>query len=234
MVTMANDLAPAYILHRRKYRDSSLILEMFTPAEGKIAAIAKGVMSGKRSKSGSLQPFYPLWVGWSGRGEIKTLTKVEPRSIPIALKARSLYCGFYINELLMYLIQRNDPQLQLFELYETALHELGSSCNREAVLRKFELKMLTELGYQLELQQDITSGKPLDPEIHYEYRLEVGPVPCDSRLKTSIQGATLIKLANNQTMEGQEITEARNLMRRVINFHLDGRPLKSRELFQRI
>ncbi|MBK5941702.1 DNA repair protein RecO [Halochromatium roseum] len=168
-------LKRGFVLHRRDYRNTSLLIELFTADEGRLACIAKGAKSAPRGRSALaalLQPFQPLWLGWVGRGEVKTLTRAEAAAPSIALVAERLYCGFYLNELLIRLIDREDPHEALFVFYQQALADLVSE-PLDAVLRRFELRLLEELGYALDLQSD-RQGKPIEPVRDYCYRSDQG------------------------------------------------------------
>lgn len=168
-------LKRGFVLHRRDYRNTSLLIEVFTADEGKLACVAKGAKSAPRGRSALaalLQPFQPLWLSWVGRGEVKTLTRAEAAAPSIALGAERLYCGFYLNELLLRLIGREDPHEALFVFYQQALADLATE-PLDAVLRRFELRLLEELGYALDLRLD-RQGKPIDPVRDYRYASERG------------------------------------------------------------
>ncbi len=232
-------LHQAYILHRSAYSNSSLLLECFTAEEGRFPAIAKGVQGGRHGNAASsLQPFHPLLIQVSGRGEVKTLGRYEAASPAHALKGNSLYCGFYLNELLMRLLGRSDPHSALFGQYHLALEELADSTGPvDRPLRRFEVGLMNELGYGLLLEQEADSGVPVEPEGRYYYEPERGPVPVYGN-QPSIAGKTLLTLAGRTA--GQEEPddttwrEARGLMRSVLVRYLGDRPLKSRELFQSV
>lgn len=173
-------LKRGFVLHRRDYRNTSLLIELFTADEGRLACVAKGAKSAPRGRSALaalLQPFQPLWLSWVGRGEVKTLTRAEAAAPSIALVAERLYCGFYLNELLTRLIDREDPHEALFVFYQQALADLASE-PLDAVLRRFELRLLEELGYALDLRSD-RQGKPIEPVHDYRYTSDQGlnPVP---------------------------------------------------------
>lgn len=173
-------LKRGFVLHRRDYRNTSLLLELFTAEEGRLACVAKGAKSAPRGRSALaalVQPFQPLWLGWVGRGEVKTLTRAEAAAPSIALVAERLYCGFYLNELLLRLVDRDDPHEALFVFYQQALADLATE-PLDAVLRRFELRLLEELGYALDLRYD-RQGEPIDPARSYHYCPDVGldPVP---------------------------------------------------------
>jgi DNA repair protein RecO (recombination protein O) len=227
-------LSPAFILHSRPYSNSSLLLECFTPEQGRFPAIAKGVRSSKKGNSALLQPFQPLLLRFSGRGEVKTLTAFEASSAQIKLQGQHLYCGFYLNELLINLLGRSDPHEDLFEIYAQALKQLRQSQNPDRVLRWFEIQLMNELGYGLQLEYEAETGVPIKPDERYHYELERGPVLSSGNNGSAVTGRTLLRLAgrDDQQLDRDGWREARELMRRVINHHLGGRALKSRELFQ--
>jgi DNA repair protein RecO (recombination protein O) len=227
-------LSPAFILHSRPYSNSSLLLECFTPDQGRFPAIAKGVRSSKKGNSALLQPFQPLLLRFSGRGEVKTLSAFEASGGQIRLQGSSLYCGFYLNELLMNLLGRSDPHEHLFEFYAEALNQLRHSQNPDRVLRWFEVRLLNELGYGLELEHEVDTGVPIEVDERYHYELERGPVLSSENNGSAVTGRTLLRLAGreDQELDRDGWREARELMRRVINHHLGGKALKSRELFQ--
>ena len=226
-------LHPAFILHRRPYSNSSLLLECFTPDRGRFPAIAKGTLSGRTAVvATSLQPFRPLLLQASGRGEVRTVTTVEPDGRPIALQGEALYCGFYLNELLMRLLGRFDPHPTLFSRYRNALEQLLPEEGRDQVLRQFELELLSELGYGLLLEQEAVTGLPIQPDTQYYYILERGPSRDKVNEAPPVSGRTLLVLAGRETQMGDGgWREARELMRHVLTSYLGDRPLKSRELF---
>lgn len=233
---MRVELCPAFVLHRRSFGNNGLLLELFTRQDGRVAAIARGASSGRKPTSGLLQPFNALLVGWSGRGEVKTLTRVEADTEQgqYRLRGKSLYCGFYLNELVMRLTQRQDELPELFHHYGKALAALVSGDDLESVLRHFEINMLRTIGYGMLLDTDADSGKELNPDTRYHYQVELGPRQAmgDINANSCVHGATLLKLGQGTALEDKERDEARNLMRRVLRFYLGDKPLKSRELFR--
>ncbi|MEW8625775.1 MAG: DNA repair protein RecO [Candidatus Thiodiazotropha sp.] len=223
---------PAYVLHRRDYQNSSLLVELFTPNEGRLPAIAKGAKSGRSSKAILLQPFLPLRISLSGRGEIKSLIEVEQDGQPFKLLGERIYCGFYLNELIVRLIERGDPFPSLFVHYCQSLAQLASTEPVDRILRQFELQLLTELGYGLLLDHTADSGEPIKQELVYDYFIEAGPVLSSSGGSgMKIHGSTLIDLHNGTSLAKQSAKEAKQLMRFVLSHYLGDKPLKSRELF---
>lgn len=245
-------LEPAYVLHHRPYRDSSLLLELLTIGYGRIALIARGARRPKSRLHGLLQPFQPLYASWSMRGELGTLTAAEGRDGE-GPRGRTLISGFYMNELLMRLLHRHDPHPQLFTVYESALRRLaasGSSASAEqTVLRMFELTLLRELGYGLVLDHEIMGGEPILPEGVYDYYPERGPVRADAAESgvaetgaeeyaararpVRLHGGSLLALAQGVLCDPVQLSEVKRLMRVVLDARLGGKPLASRKLFRR-
>ncbi len=227
-----SSLHPAFILHSRPYANNSLLLECFTASDGRFPAIAKGARGRRSETAGLLRPFSPLLIGWCGKGEVKTLTRCEAAAPAIALKKKALFCGLYINELTLRLLGRQDPHARLFAFYGASLERLAGGGDIEPVLRQYERRLLSELGYGLVLDREAGSGRPVDPEKHYRYDLEHGPVAASPGAESALSGSTLLALAHDRPLGRTGRREARALMRRVLAHYLGGRPLKSRELFR--
>ncbi len=223
------DLNPVYVLHRRAYGDSSLLVDLFSHPHGRLTVVARGGHKGRRA--GILQPFVPLLASWRGRGQLPTLNTVEAVSAGSPLTGRRLICGLYLNELLVRLLREQDPHPQLFALYSQAIVDLSSG-DEEAVLRGFELDLLQEIGFGLQLAHEAGGGEPVVAQRHYHYRLEEGPVPADADDLLQVSGQTLLSLAQRAPLDGESRREARALLRYALAAHLGGRPLKSRELFR--
>lgn len=230
------ELERGFVLHRRDFSNTSLLLEVFTPAHGRLPVLAKGVKGAKRGRAALgalLQPFQPLWLGWSGRGEVATLTTAEAAGAALALTGDALYCGFYVNELLQRLLGRHDPHAALFVFYQQVLDALAGGGGLDTPLRRFELRLLQELGYQLDLTRD-ADGVPIDALAHYQYQPERGllPVRSGSIVTDPITGETLHRLAAETPLEGAHARASRALLRAALAPHLGERPLRSRELFK--
>ena len=227
-------LHQSYILHRRNYRNSSLLLELYTKDQGRLPAIAKGVKSTRSKRQGELQPFNPLLLGLSGRGEICNITTIDSERRPYKLIGSALYCGLYLSELLMRMTARNDPHPELFECYERTLAELAQGDALDHALRRFEIGMLEALGYGLLLNCEADTGESLQPDRLYRYQIEHGPVPAEtgSRDGDRVRGSTLLALSRGDRLESEAAQEAKRLMRSVLMHYLGIKPLKSRELFR--
>ncbi len=222
----------AFLLHRSPYSNSSLLVECFTREHGRFPAIAKGAKNNKQSGPGLLQPFNPLIIKFSGKGDVKTLSGYEQDAGAPILKGKNIYCGFYLNEILMRILARNDPHDKLFTHYENTLKELSSSTDVEPALRQFEVELLNELGYGLLLDEEAETGNQIKHDSFYTFELERGPREIDNPDNNSINGSTLHALAGNIPYHEREKSQARKLMRRVLAHYLGDRPLKSRELFK--
>lgn len=219
-----------YVLHSRRYSDSSLLIELFVRERGRAVCIAKGAL--RRRKGGAVcQPFQQLAVEMRGRGEVTTLTRAEPLGAPVTLVGQRLYCGLYLNELLLRLTARDDAFPTLFDHYAEAVAQLGSDLPLEPVLRRFEVRLLGELGLGLSLDHD-SAGRPIQPESLYTYDVTQGAIMQVSHKADCVRGLTLLALGHDKLTDDDVLHEARSLMRRVLDFHLDGRPLRSRELFR--
>ena len=171
------ELEPAWVLHTRQYRETSMMLEVFTPGSGRIGLVARGARRPKSPLRALLRPFEPLVLSWSGRGDLATLQQAERTGPGVTLRDAGLAAGFYANELLIRLLERRDPHPLLFAHYSALLEELVSPERIEPGLRNFEIALLTELGFGLNLGHSAQDHTPLDKEKNYEYQLERGVVP---------------------------------------------------------
>lgn len=221
-------LEPAFILHRWPYRNTSLIVELFTQNHGRVAVVARSARGVKSRYKGVLQPFSPLLVAWVGRNELKSLGNIELCGASNFLEGNALACGFYLNELLVRLLHREDPHPNLFALYQTSLAELQHLTQIEKTLRIFEKNLLHELGYGLPLKHEAESGNPIDPSANYQYVPEQGFVRC---FEGSFSGQSIMALQSEELEEEQTLKEVKLLMRIALTHHLGSKPLKSRDLF---
>jgi DNA repair protein RecO (recombination protein O) len=207
-------------------------MDVFTRDQGMVGVLAKGALRGKKTQAGLLQPFLPLRISWRGRSDLPPLIAVEARGRAPGLTGRALYCGFYLNELLYYLLHRHDPHPGIFELYESTLLTLQSDQPIEGILRNFELSLLEQMGYGLALEHESDNGAPVESGRHYHYIIEQGPRQTTQADKQCYRGSTLLALAAGTVSGAEQQAEAKRLMRRVINHYLAGRELKSRDLFK--
>jgi DNA repair protein RecO (recombination protein O) len=219
----------AWILHGRPYRETSLLLECFTREHGRIGLVARGVRKERsRVPRALLQPLTPVCLGWSGGGELATLTAVEARADPVSLAGEALLCGLYLNELVLRMTMRMDPQAELFGSYERTLERLAGGESHAWTLRRFERDLLVHLGYGLTLATDAYAEAPLATDLDYAYRHEHGPVvwrtPADG---PRLRGSTLLALAADRKPPDNELPALRRWMRAAIAAHLDGGELRA-------
>ncbi|QSA98338.1 DNA repair protein RecO [Methylococcus sp. EFPC2] len=224
-------LQDAFLLHRRPYRETSLLLDLLTRDHGLISLVGKGVLRGRGLQGALLRPFHPLSVSWAGRSSLPALTNVESRGAVYSVSGKALFCGFYVNELVLRLLPSHDAHPGIFHLYEQIMERLQNPQGLEPSLRSFELALLDELGYGPDLLHDAYDGQPVDPGARYAYQAEVG-VRRTVHESGSVSGGTLIALRMGGLSGADRLGEAKRLMRSIINHHLGGRPLKSRELFK--
>lgn len=224
-------LQPSYILQHRDYRESSLIIEAFTRDFGRLSLLAKGVRKAKSKSQGLLQPFIPLRLSFIGKTELKTLTDVELAHPFQPLSGLALYCGFYINELIEAFLHKDDPHPELFADYCQSLADLQQNVQLEAVLRNFELNLIEKSGYGLQLAYDADQGKPIDPSKKYHLDAELSPLEAEDG---HYRGKTLQAIQARNFNDQEVLTEAKVLMRHVLDQLLHGKPLNSRKVLNEI
>lgn len=229
----------AYILHSYPYSESSLILDVFSRDHGRLPLLARGARRPRSALRGVLQAFQPLEMGWFGGGEVRTLAKAEWLGGMPLLGGTALMLGYYLNELLLKLLVREDAHSALFEAYATTLQALGQGRPRgeqhAACLRQFENTLLRELGYGLVLEREAGTDEAVRPDMNYHYIIEKGPIKLDANFGSdqanSFKGKTLLDLARNDYADPRTLAESKNLMRMMINHHLAGQALQSRRVF---
>lgn len=224
---------PAYLIHTRAYRETSLIIDAFSEDFGKVSLIAKGVRKKNSATVAHLQPFRELSLSWQGRSELQTLTAVECIKPAEKLSGKAVFCGFYLNELLTFLLAKHDPLPDLYLYYKSSLESLRCSESQELALRYFELKLLEEIGYGLCLNSELGTGEAIVADQLYRYHPEEGAVLLNSGERSvAIHGGTLLDLHNRALTSPRSLFESKKLMRSIIQHRLGGRSLKSRELFK--
>lgn len=224
-------LQPAFILQQRNYRETSLLMDVFTRDFGRLSILAKGVRKAKSRTAGLLQPFVALSISYFGKGELKTLTAVELAQPVIKLTGLAVYCGFYMNELLSCFVHPHDPHPELFNHYQTGLRRLAEGSAIEAALRNFELDLFDNAGYGLQLDYDAHQQKPVEPAKNYQFHVEQGPIEAADGL---FSGLALQAIKARAWSDPAVLRAAKVLMRTVIDAHLHGKPLKSRAVISNI
>jgi DNA repair protein RecO (recombination protein O) len=246
MAAADTGLDRGYVLHSYPYRETSLILQVWTEKHGRFGIVAKGVRRPKSANRSLLLPFQPLLLSWFGRGELKTLKVVEPAAPATPLAGESLMSAFYLNELMLKLTSREDPHEALFEAYDQAVGQLRAlsrllapagaapGMTVEPILRRFELKLLQELGYAVEMGREAGHGPPIAAEREYFYVIERGPVAAGEGDAPSnavrLRGRTLIDLESGNLDDPATAAQAKQLMRLLINHSLNGQELATRAL----
>jgi DNA repair protein RecO (recombination protein O) len=231
-------LEHTFVLHQRPYRDSSQLLECMTAAHGRVGLVAKGSRRAGSRQRALLQPFMPLRVSWVRRGELGSLTSVEPAGQSYALAGHGLLAGFYMSELLLRLTARGDPNAEVFSCYSRCLAQLTGTERLARELRIFELELLQALGYGLELDGDSATGEPLRAECSYVYELEQGlsrVEHADAVADADVySGRDLESLRDRMLDDDGSLRTAQRLLGRALKNHLGERPLKSRLVLQDI
>ena len=222
---------PAYILHARAWRETSLLLEAFTRDYGRVGLVARGVRSARaRLPRSALEPLQALQLGWSGRGELQTLTTAEPVRNPPALRGDTLMSAMYVNELMVRLTVRDDPHPALFERYAALLDELAATPSLAWSLRRFERDLLAAAGYALQLETEAESGAPVGPAQVYDYVPELGPVVAvgSAGRGARVRGSALLALAADaMPRDAEDLAALRRLMRILIGAQVGERGLQS-------
>lgn len=232
------DGQPAYVLHSYPFRETSLIVEVFTRDFGRMALLARGARRPRAAIRGLLMGFQPLELGWAGKGEVLTLMKAEWQGGQPLLAGEALFCGYYLNELLMHLLPREDAHERLFARYAEMLQRLAADPAgkvREADLRCFEKALLQELGYGLMLEHD-AAGQPVEGEAFYTYRMEQGAVRLEHDMAAAqvVRGKTLLDLAAEDFSDPRTRVEAKALMRTLMAYYLAGKELETRKIFKEL
>ncbi len=224
----------AFVLHATRYRETSLLLEIFSRHHGRIGLVARGASRPKSGLRATLSPFTPLVVNWSGKGELATLSGAEADASALNLVGEALFCGLYMNELLVRVLHRHDPHELIYDRYVSALCRLQGQDDVSETLRIFEKHLLQQLGYGLVLEHEVTGHLPIVAEVAYDYIPEHGPVVADAIkvIGIPVHGATLMALAAECITDPDQLQESKQLMRACLAPHLGDRPLHSRKLFR--
>jgi DNA repair protein RecO (recombination protein O) len=240
MSTTRGTLARGYVLHQRPWRNTSMLIEAFTADAGRIGLVARGVRrSGSRTRA-LLEPFQPLLLNWSGRGELHTLTTVEAERWRAPPAGRALLAGFYCSELVMRLLGRDDPHPEAFAAYDETVAALAADAATEPALRRFELTLLDALGLAPPLVTEADSGAAVAADdTMYLYVPESGPLPSGGESAHGrsediihVPGAHLHALHRGDLDDPEVLHSARRILRACLAPHLGSKPLKSRELYR--
>lgn len=229
---MRVEAQPAYVLHARAWRETSLLLEAFTRDFGRVGLVARGVRTARaRLPRSLLEPFQSLQLDWTGRGELQTLAAVEPAGRARALHGSALMSALYVNELVVRLTARDDPYPGLFARYAVLLDELVDGAALAWSLRRFERDLLAAIGYALQLEATADDGEALEPARDYDYLPEHGPTTASGNPapgSVRVRGSALLALAANApSPAAEDLAALRRLMRTLIAAHVGQRGLQS-------
>jgi DNA repair protein RecO (recombination protein O) len=229
------DQEAAYVLHTYPYKETSLIVEVFTRRFGRVALLARGARRPRSAMRGVLLSFHPLRLSWSVSAVLGNLISAEWAGALQPLAGQGLMCGFYLNELMLRLLPRDDAHEALFDAYADALSKLSSAGHSAAVLRAFEKRLLAELGYAPLLERDAAS-RPIDPDGLYLYEPERGPSPVHGARSDAliVRGRTLLDVAADDYSRAETREEARSLMRALIGERLHGQELHTRTVLKEL
>ncbi len=222
----------AFLLHSTPYRETSLVVDLFTREHGRVAAVAKGAKRPRSALRAVLLQFQPLAVGLAGRGELRNLVGAEWEGGSIAPLGDALLCAFYLNELLVRLLPREDPHPQLYDGYRAALAALGQGEPIETTLRRFEWLLLRETGYAPDLARD-TRHQPIDGQRLYRWQPSSGFAAAEPQAGSGasvVSGATLLDLASGHFESAATRSQAKYLTRAILAHHLEGQALHTRQI----
>lgn len=225
-------LEAAFVLHSFAYRNTSLIVDLLTRHHGRVAVVARSARGQQSRFQGRLQSFVPLLVSYGGRHELKNLSHVELSAKPYEVSGSTMMCAFYLNELLVRLLPKEEACPALFQLYEETLLRLQQDKQIELHLRIFEKNLLSHLGYGLLLTEEAITRAPIVHDAYYQYDIECGFRRVSGRLAGTLvcRGDSILALHNEILTSDQQRQDIKRLMRQVIAHYLNGRPLKSRDL----
>jgi DNA repair protein RecO (recombination protein O) len=222
---------PGFVLHSYPYKETSLIIDLFSRDHGRVALVAKGAKRPHSKLRGVLQTFQPLQLAWVGKSEVRTLVSAEWVGGLLPLEGAALLCGFYLNELLVKLLARDDPHAPLFDHYMSALNQLAHDEPPAIVLRKFELSLLKETGVAGNLAVCAQTGQPVDVEKTYVIDPERGArASLASDTSPSVTGKTLLDMEAGDYSDSTTQLQSKFLMRHLLSHHLGGMPLNTRQI----
>ncbi len=221
-----------YVLHQRKYRDTSLLVEVLSEQGGRFPLVFRGARNSRKRTSALVQPFQPLLVGVHGGGELRTAGEVDAAGPRHLLSGQQLLLGLYVNELLYRTLGRFDAMPGVYRAYDQLLAMLVSSDTPVVELRRFELLLLGELGYGVDFGYDYETGEQVSPDCCYRFVSEVGFQQCAKHEPGSVQGSDLLQIAS-QGVDAEREGVVRRVVRQSLAPLLGNRPLKSRTLFEK-
>ena len=235
------ELQPAFLLHSRPFRDSSLILDFLTPDFGRISAISRGARSAGSKNKSLLQPFTPVYISLSGKSDLKSLRSIELRQTIIPLQGERLFSAMYMNEIIVRLFQSHEADPAFFDGYEQSLNRLSGTDDFEPVLREFELMLLDTLGYGIDFSAEAHTHQPVmegewyyfQPESGFGRVLDKGAIMPESDTHRAYRGEDLLSIQQHDFKAPETRKTAKQVLRIILSMHLGPTPLRSRNLFRR-
>jgi len=216
----------SFLLRRRDWQNTSLMLDFFTRDYGCIRAIAKGAR--RNPARASYQPFVMLSINWSGKHDLKTLTAIEGQALPVG--EENYLSLLYVNELIGALLPQGEPNPRVFASYLSLLQQSVEAIY-EANLRRFELELMQLLGYFPDVSLDATTGEAIRDDTHYQFVINRGFVACPESAKDSVSGQVVIDWDEGNYQLDSVLRLAKSVLRSTIDFNLHGKALKSRDVY---
>ena len=231
---MKIELTPCYILHSRDYRESSLILEIFSREFGRVSLVAKGAKRNKKQLAINFNLYQKYHISWVSKSELGTLVDIDLASLMKSLKPGQIMTGFYMNEIILRLLHKHESHPELFDSYDTTISKLLNDESEQILLRYFEKILLQSLGYGVVLDHDVHTNEAIIAEEEYYYVFDFGPSieTHNARPGIKISGKTLLELNTETLLDTRNINEAKMLFRSILNQYLGDKPLASRQLYQ--
>lgn len=238
------NFTPAFVLHTRPFSETSMLVEFFTHDFGRVSAVARGVKRKHSKLAGILMPFVPLSITFKGKTDLVTLYRAESTAVPYYLQESALFCGLYINELLLRLLAKHDTHAELFECYQNILQELASiqspksKWQQRCALSLFEKQLLQEIGYGLELSKTV-AGTVIAPDMYYTFKAGTGIIEAVEQQNYSkqkgmtchlVSGKSLLALQAGNITTAADLMAAEYLLAQVFCFLLGEKYLRSRRM----
>ena len=225
---MNTNLQEAYIIHSKAYKETSMLVTFFCRSDGKVTVVAKGSKRPKSKFSGNLEPFQKTQIDFVGKSALKTLIACDVIGPFNEFCSRvNLYSAFYINELINTMVKSNEDPEGLFDLYEDCMQKLYSSTETEIILRSFELDLLRLLGYEVNFSSDYISGRDIDSESSYSYKVQMGFTKSNGGYK----GEDLIEI-KNRNFNHTNLSIAKNITKQTLEFYFEELNVNSRSFFK--
>ncbi|MDW3095229.1 MAG: DNA repair protein RecO [Gammaproteobacteria bacterium] len=227
---MRVELEPSYVLHSRPYRETSMIIYALTEQHGIVHMVSRGA---RKKGNNNLQPFTKMYLSWSGRGDLVSLTKIEHEHSRYTSNFRAQVQCFYLHELILKLIPKLSPAPELFDLYEYSLDCMINNPEDEYILRNFEIRLMAIMGHPLQLRYDYNNDEEIQKQLLYRYDPDLGPT--QTTLKQAqwnvVTGKLLTDIEENN-LTAESLPEAKIFLRGIIRHFLQGKPLMTRRLLK--